>query len=124
MIYPGVSGRSSLLLPSITREGADPTSSVHNTFRAWLVLEACCFHTIENQDCFSLKKKKCYSEKRSTGLLGRGEVSYPWFRVHRELRAPRDVCCVRATPGDPGPRVGVVMSDMKVLMSVWELCLL
>lgn len=58
MIYPGVSGRSSLLLPSITREGADPTSSVHNTFRAWLVLEACCFHTIENQDCFSLKKKK------------------------------------------------------------------
>lgn len=38
--------------------------------------------------------------------------------MHRELRAPQDVCRVRATPGDPGPRVGVVMNDMKVGLGI------
>lgn len=107
MNYPRVSGHSSLMPPSITREGTDTTSSVHNAFKAWLLLDACCFHTVENHDCFSVKKY--YSEKGSA-VLDRGEVSHPWFRIHRKLRVPQDVCPVRTTPGDTTPRVGVVMN--------------
>lgn len=58
----------------------------------------------------SKKKNKYYSEEGSPGVLGRGEVSHLWFRIHRKLRVPQDVCPVRAIPGEPGPRVGVVMN--------------